>query len=309
MRVSGLSFVDVPGVENKDVTELVPGHMAYRTKMPMLLEEVGWLVESLEFTEIEDPDPENHKKRQRELINEIEAARQELDEKQKTDKKGGFRAFFSRKKASQKKEWETYDERSQKVLEGDEKEAEKMAEENKDVMFDVDAIRQEALKLALEGGDVDEIKQHLQIKEIQSTMPVLKVASPNPGSDTSNGTSTANTSAPTQTKSFDETSAAQTNGDSTSIDAQPDERRPSKDYNSNPIAEESVDELHVPSATADRPSTAPSNPAIDEPPQLERPQLRSISTAPVPEIKDPTDNPWSDEDEYGREKEVSMSFE
>lgn len=56
MRVAGLAPVDnVPGLENIDVTELVNGHMAYRSAMPRLLREVGWSVESEEFAEIEDP--------------------------------------------------------------------------------------------------------------------------------------------------------------------------------------------------------------------------------------------------------------
>ena len=75
MRVAGLAPVQIPTIENVNVTELVPGHMAYRAAMPKLLREVGWLVESDEFAEIEDPDPENHEVRQRELINEIEEAR------------------------------------------------------------------------------------------------------------------------------------------------------------------------------------------------------------------------------------------
>ena len=53
--VAGLAPVDVPGVENIDVTKHVNGHMAYRTAMPVLLREVGWEVLSDEFTEIEDP--------------------------------------------------------------------------------------------------------------------------------------------------------------------------------------------------------------------------------------------------------------
>ena len=46
MRVAGLASVDVTGVENVNVTEFVPGHMAYRAAMPKLLREVGWIVES-----------------------------------------------------------------------------------------------------------------------------------------------------------------------------------------------------------------------------------------------------------------------
>ena len=75
MRVAGLVKVDIPGIENLDVTQFVPGHMAYRKAMPRCLREAGWAIESDEFTEIEDPDPENHQNRQRELINEIEEAR------------------------------------------------------------------------------------------------------------------------------------------------------------------------------------------------------------------------------------------
>ncbi|KAH0391035.1 DUF726-domain-containing protein, partial [Aureobasidium melanogenum] len=109
MRVAGLASVDIPGVENYNVTEIVAGHMAYRKAMPKLLKEVGWTVDSEEFTEIEDPDPDNHETRQRELINEIEEARRALEKK---PEKKGFKALFSRnKKNAEKKEWETYDEK------------------------------------------------------------------------------------------------------------------------------------------------------------------------------------------------------
>ncbi|KAK4989845.1 hypothetical protein LTR28_001544, partial [Elasticomyces elasticus] len=95
MRVAGLAPVEIPGIENTNVTELVPGHMAYRGAMPKLLRHVGWAVESDEFTEIEDPDPENHEKRQRELINEIEEARKQLEKK---PEKKGIRGWLSKNK-------------------------------------------------------------------------------------------------------------------------------------------------------------------------------------------------------------------
>lgn len=182
MRVAGLASVEGCGVENFDVTDVVPGHMAYRAMMPTLLDRVGWKVESLEYTEIEDPDPENHAKRQRELLDEIEAARRELDEQ---PEKKGFKSFFSRgKKAGQKKVWETYDERSNsKVLEGDDKEVERINSEAQgggagDVMFDVEAIRKEALALAVQRpGNIEEIKRHLSVREIQGTLPALKIDS------------------------------------------------------------------------------------------------------------------------------------
>ncbi|SMR52792.1 unnamed protein product [Zymoseptoria tritici ST99CH_1E4] len=189
MRVAGLASVDVTGIENINVTEHVPGHMAYRAMMPTLLSNAGWAVESLEYTEIEDPDPDNHDKRQRELLNEIEEARRQLDEQ---PEKKGFKAFFSRKKATQKKVWETYDERNARVLEGDEKAAEQLAQESlakeANVMFDVDAIRKEALALAIQRpSDIEEIKQHLSVREIKSTMPALKVDLNNSPTSPTNG--------------------------------------------------------------------------------------------------------------------------
>ncbi|KAF2146875.1 uncharacterized protein K452DRAFT_294403 [Aplosporella prunicola CBS 121167] len=141
MRVAGLAAVDVPGVENYDVTELVAGHMAYRAAMPRLLREVGWVVESDEFSEIEDPDPENHAARQRELINEIEEARKAMEKK--PEKKSRFSIFGSKKKQAEKKDWEVYDEKikagSGSGENGDNKAA---------VLFDVEAIRKEAEALS-----------------------------------------------------------------------------------------------------------------------------------------------------------------
>jgi hypothetical protein len=181
MRVAGLSEVQIPTVENFNVTNEVPGHMAYRAKMPILLRKVGWEVVSDEFTEIEDPDPDNHERRQRELINEIEEARRQLDEK---PEKKGFLSRFSRKKAAQKKSWETYDETSTRVDPRIDpaKDPEKIIHENSNVMFDVEAIRKEALELARKNpSDIEEIKAHMQVREIQSTLPPMKITSPGRG--------------------------------------------------------------------------------------------------------------------------------
>lgn len=302
-RVSGLSSVDgVPGIENKDVTEFVPGHMAYRAMMPKLLEECGWAVDGLEFSEIEDPDPENHEKRQRELINEIEAARHVLEEGGEVgEKKSGFKAFFSRKKPVSKKGWETYDERSQKVLEGsDSKEAEKMAAENDNVMFDVDAIRAEALKLALQGEDVEEIKKHLQVKEIASTLPALRVSS----SKMQNGSETPPRATLSQTKSYDEPNATR----------RTESNEATVRVNGHSESNEVTSHLSAPTAE-DRPSTSPETSTgrttPDRSSHQERPPLRSVATAPQAEVKDPNHNPWADEDdlEFGRERDVQMSFE
>ncbi|PNS20340.1 hypothetical protein CAC42_5790 [Sphaceloma murrayae] len=160
MRVAGLAPVEVAGIENVDVTQHVPGHMSYRTAMPKLLQEAGWAVEALEFNEIEDPDPDNHVERQRELINEIEEARKKLEEK---PNKRGIKALFSRnKKLAEKKEWETYDERAKTAPE----EERKAVDTGSPVVFDVDAILKEVAELSAQG---------VQIKEIESTLPPMKI--------------------------------------------------------------------------------------------------------------------------------------
>lgn len=183
MRVAGLSPVQIPTVENVNVTELVPGHMAYRAAMPKLLREVGWQVESDEFTEIEDPDPENHEKRQRELINEIEEARKELEKKAIEKEKQGRKVSWWKRKKADKKGWEVYDESSQKQVpqhttidpNGD---PAKIAESN--IMFDIDAIRREVASIAAEGKPYDAPEEDFEIKEIKSTLPPMKIDLPAP---------------------------------------------------------------------------------------------------------------------------------
>jgi hypothetical protein len=163
-RIAGLAPIeDVPWLENMDVTELVLGHMEYRTAMPRLLRECGWLVESDEFSEIEDPDPENHKERQRELINEIEEARKELEREGKGSKGGAF-SFFRKKKGLERAEWEIYEDSANK--------ANANGDANRGVLFDVDAIRAELAK------------ERMEVKELQSTLPPMKLdisASSSPG--------------------------------------------------------------------------------------------------------------------------------
>lgn len=338
MRIAGLGKVDVNGIENINVTEDVPGHMAYRAMMPTLLDKVGWAVESLEYTEIEDPDPENHEKRQRELINEIEEARRQLEEQ---PEKKGFKSFFSRKKNTQKKAWETYDERNAKVLEGDEKEAEKLAEENANVMFDVEAIRREALALAIQKpGDIEEIKKHLNVRELQSTLPALKVnlEKHESASNVSTPTSaTQPTVASTHLQSHDSTTNFPAAGNITNG------AHMTKDNNEGDISMtfESPERPHTSfntrisdlgSAPASRyatPDPYSSQKATPEPhrPETawEQPRLtvgeasrhtshRSVtSPLPLTSSSDYDYNPWgagtdADDPEFGKEKEVKMTF-
>ena len=173
-RIAGLAVVDdIPGLENMDVSEIVAGHMEYRTAVPRLLRECGWLVESDEFTEIEDPDPDNYQERQRELISEIEEARRELEKEGKASKGGGAFGFFKRKKAPEKAEWEVYED-------GKGGKAGKMEDQdgnNHGVLFDVDAIRAEIARDNRNdnnnAADIDE--ELLQVREIKSTLPPIKL--------------------------------------------------------------------------------------------------------------------------------------
>ena len=198
MRVAGLTPVEVDGIENYDLTKYVPGHMAYRKAMPKILKEVGWEIESEEFAEIEDPDPDNHEARQRELINEIEEARKEIQEN--PGKKGKFSWLTKKKqKLAEKKDWEMYEANAAKEADGSEKKSSNTPDEAKSSdptegpLFDVEAIRKEAFKLTVHG---------MEVKELESTMPMLKVdsshATPNNASSTSlNSTATSNSNTKT----------------------------------------------------------------------------------------------------------------
>ncbi|KAK5744037.1 hypothetical protein LTR17_002375 [Elasticomyces elasticus] len=339
MRVAGLNTVEIPGIENVNVTEDVPGHMAYRGMMPTLLHRVGWVVESEEFTEIEDPDPENHVKRQRELISEIEEARRELEGK---PEKKGFKAFFSRRKAARKQEWETYDAEAaaKNIHEGKTPEVKEDGEGNGEVMFDVEAIRKEALKLAMEGGDLEEIKRDLQVKELASTMPALKITSPVVQQKGFHANGEGKETALHKSKSLDGSRPA------TTVNGLTNGHHTKAATTTSPYEHDHDDDITMSFESPTRPRLDASSRHAsfimtgdhnttsrhDSPPplswespkassQLERPGLRSANTTPAPvhtpgrlspDRRPPSDhdrNPWADEEDFGREKEVEMSFE
>lgn len=158
MRVAGLAQVEgIPGLENIDVTKLVNGHMAYRAAMPRLLREVGWEVESDVFTEIEDPDPDNHEKRQRELIREIDEARKDAEAKPEKKRFG----FFKRGKLAEKKGWEMYDD---KTREGFSSQRNSSDEGPGNVLFDIEAIKAELAS------------EQIEVRQLESTMPPMKLS-------------------------------------------------------------------------------------------------------------------------------------
>ncbi|KAI9788981.1 MAG: hypothetical protein M1816_006439 [Peltula sp. TS41687] len=160
MRVAGLAPVEgVPGLENMDVTELVDGHMAYRAAMPRLLRELGWCVVGDDFAEIEDPDPDNHQERQREIIAEIDEARKQLE---KEPKKKRFGFFGRNKKLAQKKEWEMYDEKPTRPQH--DKLGRRSSEAESNILFDIEAIRAELAS------------EQIEVREIESTLPPMKLS-------------------------------------------------------------------------------------------------------------------------------------
>lgn len=350
MRVAGLSEVQITTIENFNVTADVPGHMAYRAKMPILLRKVGWEVESDEFAEIEDPDPDNHERRQRELINEIEEARRQLDEK---PEKKGFLARFSRKKAAQKKSWETYDDTSTRIDPA--KDPEKIVNENANLLFDVEAIRKEALELAKKNPtDIEEIKAHMQVREIQSTLPPMKITSPSnkefgPGQSSSNHSSGRESPRGhlRQTQSYSGSHGSwdnPTNNHShhysssgynsprygTPIPNPVDDSQVTMSFESEPPRRPSHNYSEYPNdgnnAWTSAPSNGPPTSSIDARPSL----ARSAATTPsygaaaaaagvgagaaagvgAAAASSGGSNPWADEEEeFGAEREVEMSFE
>lgn len=277
MRVAGLAPVEIPGIENVNVTEFVPGHMTYRKAMPRLLREVGWAVESDEFSEIEDPDPDNHEKRQRQLINEIEEARKQLE--QKPEKKRF--SIFNRKKLA-KKEWETYDDRTK---EGDGEDS------NGNVLFDIEAIQREVANIAAEG---------IVVKELESTLPPMKL-------------DLKSCELPPLRKSKSQSDAVPpaANGN-LEKDLPPPPNRVSQDEH---ISMTFDTECEVPSFATPAKSTFSSSagsppPVPDKTDSIssQRPPLNHAAT--MPPVINLEHNAWADEDEeFGKETEMTMTFE
>jgi len=345
MRVAGLAPVKVPTIENVNVTELVPGHMAYRAAMPKLLREVGWIVESDEFVEIEDPDPENHELRQRELINEIEEARKELEKKAAEKEKKGGKLSWWKKKKRDKKEWEVYDENSSlpqsKTIDRDGDPA--TIAENP-IMFDIDAIRKEVAALAAESKEYN-AEAEFKIKEIKSTLPPMKIdmgtISPPPYSGLRE-TKSYNDSLPTsiidrktaqhgpQTLSSINLPGKNTFEEYVEYDegAERVEMTFDSAFQERPTPVSSTSKSPVPPHTGNPDfSTSwrsmPTKPAWslerqsswDESAAVERPPLKAVKTSPQPLTSNGTHanfgyNAWADEfdDDFGKEKEVKMSF-
>lgn len=293
MRVAGLAPVEgIPGIENVNVTHLVSGHMAYRTAMPRLLREVGWDVESDEFTEIEDPDPDKHEERQRELMREIDEARRQAE--LKPDKKRF--GFFKSGKLAQKKRWETYDvNKSAKESSS----SGKPGDADSSVLFDIDAIRAE-----LAG-------EHIEIKQLESTLPPINLDLNNDSPTTTNA----------QTDSTPTVSAEDTTNKDTDIKPDPAPILSPKS-NTSPASLESKSQSRIPMHTWPAQEeeiemtfdTSYSSPVASPPQKLasDSPVFSSISSPNshhgLPDIN-PSHNAWADQHDDYNEPNIKMTFQ
>ncbi|KAG5805286.1 hypothetical protein H9Q74_012629 [Fusarium xylarioides] len=315
-RVAGLAPVeDCPFVENMDVTDLVNGHMDYRQKMPVLLIRCGWSVESEEFAEIEDPDPDNHNERQRELINEIEEARKNLEKEGKAKKSGRF-SFFGRRKNAEKQDWEIYEDSKNKG-EGKEKAKEgEQADNNTGVLFDIDAIRAE---IAKDARDHYTSPEDLQVKEIKSTLPPMKLdvsSLPASPSAVANGSRAGSRTDLAGARDSHDTRVSQERSHSytPSYAGQASPPRYSSPYGggfgsghgdaygSGRHDEEDI-QMTFNTSFDDHPrstTVAPTETAAT------RPQVKTAQTLPTMTLHEPWGD--SDDDDFGKEKEISMTF-
>ncbi|KAI1100219.1 DUF726-domain-containing protein [Jackrogersella minutella] len=288
-RVAGLGSVDgIPGLENMNCTEFVVGHMEYRTAMPRLLRECGWLVESDEFGEIEDPDPDQYRERQQELINEIEEARKEL-EKDGSAKKGGW-GIFGRKKKGSRQEWEVYEDSHKGVVEPSSRTEDKEGN-NHGVLFDVDAMRAELAK---------EKEEELEVKELKSTLPPMKLEfSPSPPSASSNSPRDALRESRSDRDIYRAPSFEYRLSQERTPTSIPSTRGLGFNY---PPPEDEI-QMTFDTAFVESHDRPPPLPAKDFP--LSRPEIKTAQTTPNMTLADP----WADDDEdFGKEKEIEMTF-
>ncbi|KZF26163.1 DUF726-domain-containing protein [Xylona heveae TC161] len=331
MRVAGLAPVlDVPRLENIDVTTIVPGHMAYRSAMPRLLREVGWLVESDEFAEIEDPDPENHQARQRELIAEIDEARKKLDDKPSKKIFG----LFNRKKMAEKKGWETYDDTVRTGGGGStaRSSAEGQHQGYDPVLFDIDAIRAELAS------------EQVEVRQLESTLPPMKLDL-SPPKAASTGLPSRPVSGLKESMSYDSGLAQRSRSEAASplpplpptfnsspggtteaASASQDSHRILKesyfDYDDDNFLHGESSNIQMsfepPAGGSSNPSplsrsttttTLPTFSDVSSQPPL-RPELRSSVTMPAT-FGVAEQDAWADDehDEFGHEKEIQLSFE
>ncbi len=262
-------------------------------------------------------DPENHQKRQRELIAELDEARKEVEEK---PGKKGFN-FFRRKKA-EKKVWETYDESS--ISQTSASGTGTAGNDNGGVLFDIEAIRAELAS------------EQIEVKQLESTLPPMKISTTSPDTAKLSPKEKTNQSPYSWlrgTKSFGATSAPPTKSEATSslpsltnghredpfLDPHRNDRHDHSTRGSHQI--ENVEMTFEGSNDPSTPTHSVSSPNYDSDSinttsqptnngNSSRPSLTSTNTMPVG-MSTLEHNAWADDDDpkLGKEREVRMSFE
>ncbi|KAH6587874.1 hypothetical protein BASA50_011066 [Batrachochytrium salamandrivorans] len=81
--VAGLRPVlDVPGIENMDLSDIVKGHLDYRSHLPVILKECGFAVSADEFEDQDDEEEEERLEIEKERIEAKEQRNREREERQ-----------------------------------------------------------------------------------------------------------------------------------------------------------------------------------------------------------------------------------
>ncbi|ODQ55743.1 DUF726-domain-containing protein [Saitoella complicata NRRL Y-17804] len=164
-RVAGLRPVEVVSkVENVDCTTFVDGHMSYREAIPKLLKTVGWVVTSDKFEEIEDPDPDKHRERQRVLLEDLEEAKQRLPQQKKGSRLSWFGKVAGRSSVNTPGP-EAYTQFQKDSTSTTPETSDPENANNGEVIFDIVGIRKELAK------------NGVAVKELKSTLPPVVVPS------------------------------------------------------------------------------------------------------------------------------------
>jgi len=185
--------------------------------------------------------------------------------------------FFAlnKKKAVEKKEWETYQE-SQPSEERD------GADQRDTVLFDIDAIRAELAK------------ERMEVKELESTLPPMRLEL--------DSFAVQPRSSLRETKSYDESTSLAKSATLPSINQPHDEAELEMTFDtsfSDPPTKRSA------SASPSPANWPPQAEPTDRAATLQRPELKTSQTLPAINLDH---NAWADDDDEFREKEMEMTF-
>ena len=242
------------------------------------------------------------RERQREIINEIEEARKEMEKKNNTTKKSGW-GIFGRKKAK-RESWEVYEDGKGGSSNGASGSGSKDGDSsNHGVLFDSETASEEMAKNkndpAAHYDDGD-----LEIKELKSTLPPMKLdvggtsPKPPPLRETKSSDATTTLGGRSGYSSWGHNDNGHAD-DEVQMSFDTDYRVPAKastnyetSTNSQPWGAERSSN-HV---------TDTSNNTAEK-----RPDYKTTKTAPA---YTPAPDPWADDDDpdFGKEKDIEMTF-